>query len=818
MAKLIIRAGASSVEKDIAGENLLKTLIRMYPDGLGDATVFIGGSKVDLNEFDINRSFDADVVIVASPNGFDPISLIYIAVAVVVAVAASYLLAPEIPTTATGAKKSPNDEFSGQTNQIRLNELEPNIYGNVIAYPDIVTNEGGYWEYIDNRKIVRERFLIGSGSYQINSEPKFEQTPFSDIDGSTYAIYGENQETPVVYGQFNAEIVDGQGLPGPNNTDVEDGITVSDSDPLVNVIYDEVEGSISYVNVLESPQLDDLFDKYGQGVFLCDRIYRYWNVVAGSCVVGGNSDTNFISLFKNPLNTYTITFYEITPPINPCDPDDELNPSIKFYYSFDFTEKVGSTVIVNQPIATNELQLSFDFRQGLKGSCEIQVDISGSGASRMIENYTFSANTTSPRYFTRKIAHSYTDNIVVRVTRTNDDNDNGSDKCQLTQVASNSYRYNVNSGNKTFLTTERKATEQAVRFAQSKINIDVTRKTVTWSEGEGLNTSLTASRKFSDAILHEYYSMNQLTDINKLPLFEMYETANSIGQLGFFDGTFSDKEQSLKEKLGVIANVARGIISFTGQGYEFFRDEQRLPVAQFDSRNISIDSNDEVSFKGATQRSNDGVRVQYKNPETNKAEYIYFVVNGASVSECVWTGSTYVPAIPLTPLEIELTGCYNRPQAVDRAQLEAKKIIYIQKALKITTLRDGDSVSRGQVVKYADYYEEDVASGEIKSSVNDLHESYSKIKVPTGSYHVTYTDQYGAVHGPIACEVISDYMFMASLPDSYVANGYEIQCGSRFVISDMQIHETNLYEITDKQANSDGTVDLEMIQYSENVY
>ena len=468
------------------------------------------------------------------------------------------------------------------------------------------------------------------------------------------------------------------------------------------------------------------------------------------------------------------------------------------------------------PVAAQEIQISFEFLRGLKGTAELTVYINGvSGAGGEIqENYTYTANTINQRFYTEKIqipTAQDDDVIEVRVIRTNDDNANGTTACQLTQVATNAYRYDVNYGNRTILTTRRKANTSAVTNRDSKVNVDVTRKTVTY-DGTNIITTLAPSRSFADCILHRYTQIFGL-DGNDLPLDDMYQYS------GFFDYTFGDKEMSLKEAMNIAANVARCTITSTGSGYGIFRNEARPVSAQLDSRNISMESDEEYSYRGASPVSNDGVQLRYKNQDDNAYEYIHYVlVNGVSTI-CVYNNDgTYTPALGMNPFEIDLIGCSDYDQANERADLECRSLVYIQKTLSTTVLQDGLDLVRGQVVRHSDYYQDDVTSGEISAINGNTFTTHNKIDLTGSDYYVTYTDENGDTHGPIACTIIDENNFNAVMPLAYLADGYSIQSGTRYIISTLEEHANNLYEITDVKPNSDGTVTLDLIEYNEAIY
>ncbi len=830
MAKLTIHCGAT-VEKDITGKNALREIKSINPEGfdVNDLTIHVGRKiidpmKLDLNHY-LNRVFDEDISIIAAPKGFDPVTA---AIIIVASVAASFVFAPDIPDASyqDAVKQSPNNSFTGQTNTVRLDQLSPNSYGSNTSYPDILNGEGGAWEYVSDRKIISEVFLVGTGSYRQDSEARYENTDLNDITGSSYVWYEPFDLIPQVQGQFNSEFIDGQSLPGPNNDEVTDGVTADGSNsPSLSVQAEASDPSVLNVRFIEKDANWDQIYANSENGAIPVRIrftYSYYALdQTPACVPVQVTREGVVRLSFDPnVNQYTANISNIPIGESDCSDPSEGN----YANEISITELLGAVLTVKMPILTNELQVSFDFRNGLRGTANILVVANTETGINPIEmTYTYSANTSSQKFFTEKIDISQIENLdnglVVAIVRTNDDKDDNTDRVQVSQVATNTYRTNVSYGNKTILTTSRKATEQAVRFAQSKINIDITRKTISYdpNTGQVINT-LNPTRSFADAMLHEYVEIQGLNP-KDLPLDDMYEIAGRIGSLGNFDYTFDNKDSPIKSRLSVIANAARCIISYTGSGYEIFRDEKRTPSAQFDARNISSESPEEYSWLNADEASNDGVKLKWTNPEVNSSEYIYYVIESGQSIKCISQGGgVYIPSLPKVPLDIELTGCKTESQGDNRANMECRKLIYLQKSLKITTLRDGENVTRGETVKHCDYYEDNLYSGEISNINGNIFTTFSDIKVPVGSYVVTYTDINGSLIGPVDCEVISSNKFVATMPEAYTADGVSTQLGTRVIISTSELHSVNLYTVNSKTSNSDGTVDLELAQYDERIY
>ena len=131
-------------------------------------TIDLNGVRVGNDDFDYkSHPADGDLLVVCvRPQGMDPISWVYIAVAVVAA-AVSYVLATRSLGNLgdTSGKQSGNSQFTGQTNAARLYSQRPDIYGKVRAYPDLIGE--ALLEYVNNKKVLTHYFNIGLGYYDL---------------------------------------------------------------------------------------------------------------------------------------------------------------------------------------------------------------------------------------------------------------------------------------------------------------------------------------------------------------------------------------------------------------------------------------------------------------------------------------------------------------------------------------------------------------------------------------------------------------------------------------------------------------------------
>jgi hypothetical protein len=210
-----------------SGHPIISHLERGYPKKTAAELPF-HGIETDLHLGSVHESTlisqqdcsrilgDGDVLhIVHRPSGFDPLTIALIVIAVIAVATVILIPTPSIPNSQgqTG-KDSPNNSLSGQTNIARPYQAMPEVFGRIIAFPDLL--QPSLFEYVANTKQVREVFGLGVGEFLIN-EIKSGQSLLSGIPGSSATVRDPGDIPPDLQIGRETNDINGQELLAPDD-------------------------------------------------------------------------------------------------------------------------------------------------------------------------------------------------------------------------------------------------------------------------------------------------------------------------------------------------------------------------------------------------------------------------------------------------------------------------------------------------------------------------------------------------------------------------------------------------------------------------
>jgi hypothetical protein len=696
-----IESWNSSVTDWLIRENLNPAYINVYINGeLIPKPDYI---NQDSRLFSPLSEFDS-VNVVSTPKGT---GLLYAAIAVVASVAVSFLLAPAInPNNSGVVQESPNNTLQAQTNQARPYQGIPDIYGEPIPYPDL-TGEATQ-EYIEKsvgqaQKTITQLMSVSVETYEVD-EVYTSKTLLSQIGGSYTVYQPQNKQTivPLVRETFSINEIDGQELFAPNQVEAQFSRSVyvvqSTDNRVENVAGDQWKlytnanlDGITGVSIPTSGTLKILktigFNPGGIPIvdtFESSITATSINENAGSYEIEfTSSDQQAIDEFSN----IEIVLNELTA-IGPFS-----------------SETDGS-----------QLWIDFVFPRGLKGTAEVKVDYEIEGATGNVSDsvtYTFTKDSFDSQFFTRKLVSTVgAGKWTVSFVRLNDvgGTENPS-QVKLERVATIREIQNKDYGNVTLIEVVVPATLQATSLRENKINLRGGRMVIGYNRTTGeVDYTLRRSRSGADHILHEYVSVfgKSSSDLDLDALYDIYDNL-SDPRLGYFDWTFDDLNVSLGQRIQTIANAARIYLIPTGSKYTFRRDELQLaPSTILTRRDIAKNRTYKYSYKPQMNSDRDSVRVEYVDSSNNTKAFIELRYDE--------TSGQFVEGVGSNPLKIELPCCKEEYNAMNRAQLEIRKLYYLRENISDTFLTgNANLVEQGELIRYEEVYNDSVIGGEVRS-------------------------------------------------------------------------------------------------------
>ncbi len=826
------------------GSNLMDCIEKYFPMGFGcDVEMhwnavgefpFFKSEWVDSAnlEIDINQNLH----IVCRPQGIE--TLFYIAVA---AVAASVIVATSIdvpPNDAGNVKQSPNNQLNAQTNIARSGQAIPYIVGRVRSYPDLISEP--VLEFVNNRLEITEQFLIGTGSHLLE-DPRQAEASISDIDGTTVTFFQPGEfPTTAPLESFNAINIDGQSVFAPNEEGL-DGDTATTTTGTVSAFSSSQIG----FNVPYDSDWNELAIKTLP--YNIEIQYQRNDVVVSNPLPGGDRDPIEDDRLVDAIGSGSLTSVEV------IDDDMGIPVSISFIVS-QFTGTPGEAPVEGGPLYGTEITaterlteaigpfptsadsdqiwFNFEFSRGLVGTATVQIDIqkidsNGDPIAGTGETFTetFVDDNFNPQFRTVKITPAGgMARYQFTLTRTNNSNLDVSspDSVQIGRVQSIRDTSVSTYGDVTWAILTTRAISEAATQSQRNFNVLATRMTKTY-ENSAIVDTLSPSRTGSDSILQIFVDSgrNPQIEVNLDELYDIYDPLPDE-RLGYCDFTFDDEDISLRQRIDTVCSASRVSAYRSGQTWEFDRDELKPFVSfSFNRRNMSSQRSQGQTWRGHLPNTANSVELKWRDIEVdNKEKFIYLVINPTTQ-----TIDTVDDIGFNRPKRLEIAGITNEYQAMNRAQLEVRKLLYERVSVKDTILSDAYNVGIGQIGYWADVYERTINDGEILGYNEGLVDSSERITLDDSDTNfVTITNDLGEPEGRVVATARpdTDFGFTATLDGVTLADLSSVQLGSRYILSTETRLDESLFRMLGKtpREGNEGQllVDVEMIQYDVRVY
>lgn len=710
-------------------------------------------------------------------------------------------LAPKTPSFSaaeSNVKDSPNNRLTGQTNVARAYQARPEIHGQVRAFPDLI--QQSMFEYNNNLKTVTEWLNIGIGEYKTESI-RFAESDFTAMAGASYKIYKPKEVIPLINEGFEFPDIDGQELPGPNESNDIPQQTATANE----VVSGEIKGGEAAIKIVKQDEFE-YFYELTKPRSISMTVNVSYDTPQGLVTKDVKIDAQLVDAKEsddgsliNPVEYYEFFFTNLSGTDLAQLPPNAVVNTTKFILYDNQYLTVGPFF---SPVDGDQIWIHLQAQLGGGDNCNATVEIwkintdnEEIAGTRQSFNTALSANNGARVYYkTDKVTlNSGRGRYAVQLTRRNNSSDQSIMKIENAHIVR--VRENVVFENDTIVNVSVRATEAPTGARERKYNLLATRMVISYDRAsKQVDYTLRPSRCFADAVLHTWLITAGESEKN-IDIDGLYRIYDSLPdeRLGYFDYTFDDEDISLGQRIETICNVARVTAYFDNAVLTFSREQSsEFPMTTFNRSNIT--GNDmKISYDMTMPSGNDGVEVEYVEPVRNKKDYIRFRVDENGITE----------GLSRTPNKIVLQGCRNRYQALDRALLEANRLIHQRTSISLTTLADGGNVYPSDMVLIADTYDSNQQAGYITERKGEAFTTSEKIKFDDEMW-VYLTDSMGYTTQKFKAEPRADteFGFIASVPEDIELNlydGHRVQSPSRYVIATSVETDNIKWVITDKR-------------------
>ena len=728
---------------------------------------------------------------------------------------------PAIANTGGNSVDSPNNSLTGQTNTARVYKAKPDIYGQIRSFPDLI--QESLFEYVRQSendgglKYVTEWMCVGIGKYDYESV-RYSESSLGSMAGAEYQFYQPGETIPTINEGYSFDDVDGQEIPGPNESD-NFPVETASANTVVSGNY--AGGQIS-MKIVKQTEFD-----YFMGLVLPHAVTFTINVTYNTSTGSVTKDALFSGVLisavetndgavTNPVRWYTFTMNQLSGP--PDIPAGAKINTTKFILNDNEALVVGPFF---SPVESRELWLHTQSSLGGGDYTDWKVVI-----WKIDDNYNQIPGTQQTFVYHQGTPHDSdsevfyrTDKIrpaggfgkyAINFQRTNNSNDHSILKVE--EIHAVNVRSNVVHPTDTLVRVKVRATENALGSRERKYNALVTRHTITYNlDTQKVDYTLRPSRSFADAVAHTWLIMGQ-QPVSSIDLYGLYSIAESLPdeRLGYFDYTFDDENDSLGDRVQAICNAA-SVVAYWDDGVLTFTRDQKVdyPAAVFNRANMKTDEY-KMTYEATLPGGYDGVQVSYVHPTTNNKTYInYRVLNGAIVEQEAEN-----------PNKLEIVGFRNEYQARERAMREVKRLIYSRVKMNAKVFEDG-IILVGSVIQMPDIYDSNQQQGYITGRAGNNFDTSEPITF-SGSMYVLVTDSLGnpTLRYPASPRTDTKYGFTAAIPNIQlnIWNGDTVQLPSRYLIATVEELDSQLWTVNSIKPNTDNTVSLTVSEYSDSIY
>ena len=766
--------------------------------------------SVDESILDIELGEYDNVVIVNRPaGGFLEIAAIVVAAISTAVAIYTYLNVPKLPGQAEGRSESPNNKLNAASNEFRPNQAIPECFGYGVSYPDYI--QPSYYYYDNNIKRQVGLFCVSAGTVNIG-ERRIGDTNIDLIPGSSSQVFLPGQLPPpefLVTHDFSPN-VDGQTLLAPNDPAIR-------RDNINMTFYRS--GGVNYFDI-DSAIANDLEISSGGRLFLSagDVALTEFVTVLSVSYSGATATIGFSSSAVMPTTPQLTTINTIYR----AAPNDNVPDNFVGWFTLAGKDAREIWFHTRYPLGVRskdggQITLQVEYQIELLGANENPT------GSRWSQIGTITDNTLDAQFVTVRFTPENSPGMprgqyrarARRITNVIDTTQNASERVETEAFVSVTPYSNPNFGDVTLLLVQRKATLLGSDQAGNKINVDYRRLLPTYNRvtKQYQPNVLAETDSFADAAAYTtIIKAGEKADLEEL--YGIYDRLPSP-RLGSFTFTFDDADVSGGQRIETICNVARVVSFKEGGTWRFNRDELKpISGAMFNRRNVR--GNDSVqTWQPQRSDDSDSVRIIYVDPDSNTEAYVerrFNLTNGSIVSGEVGNNVK----------EIKLAGCRDEFQAINRAELEIRRIAYQRRSVKDVTSREALSIDLLDRVSWVDINDMDTFDGEIVGFSGDVYDTTERFIPEDGKNYVVFiTDIDGYPSNTVTClpRPDTEFGFIASgLSGAYVADGFDSQLGSRYFIADADDSRASLYTLNRRTPQGGNLVEIELTEYDPRMY
>lgn len=605
----------------------------------------------------------------------------------------TYMNMPETPEQQEAGERA--EFLGGQRNLAKLGDPIPVIYGKTRVYPDVAAIT--FSDFVENDQWLYQLFCIGHGEFNIEEEPRIDDTLFSEFGGAEYAVYGPGEHNNML---FPSNVVTVSEVSNVRLESLDQWHWIGATWSLGRIYFDATDDKI-YLTGADTATKP--FNSFKDALEAGDTITVTGTASNDGTYTVDSTDDNYIYVVESLVaEDLPADFVDILRTdegwsgwFNTNAAGTDANKLVQ-----DFGFLSGCIFVDAEDGGTESVQTNFEWEYQ-------EIDDSGTPIGVVSKIQETRTESTHDAIFASSSATISTPSRQrVRARRTTNSKqttraDFGGGSDELTWVQSKAYLVdaNPNFGDVTLLAVILKSNGGSSSSGSNKVNILVKRKTQPYNQTTGLLDPLSANESIAwaalDMCVAEYGANKALTAIDADALYDLDQEWTARGDKISIN---IRNRKGFWQALQDVLRVGRAKPVNNNGFITFVRDEAEISanLPLFTPANMVPDSYGEsYQFRSGGSDSNDYLIVEYKDEDKDYQ---------ANEVECILPGET-----SNTPKKITLKGCANRDQAYREGMYILATQYYRRKRVSFVTemegylLQFGDHILVGHDINFNQY-------------------------------------------------------------------------------------------------------------------